>query len=1417
MKGRLNRRIAFLIGIAAFVIAVAGVTAGLLYKNAHKKPVDKPEQEYEYNIYHGQAKNLGDYDDVGVMIMDCDKEEDLAGLVGASVTHRPGKYVQGEGALAVKSFLSINSVVSAQFAEKDISAYADKSIHVSMYVSDPDFFGNGEWIFELTSSGIYDEDELCWIVSPTVMKSGWNELYLGMEDAGITGNPDLSKLNYFRTYTPDGQTGLEVFIDNVYATDTPGMSLGRSAEERINASTKPGMLMDCDTLAGISSGGTMQLSTTEGEYKEGKGAIIVSNPDVVWVMANLKPADLSSCNGGKLSFWAYVNDAAYVKNADMCLEISSSGTCDKNEMCWAFSGEIFKTGWNHVELDFPSSIVTEDGIDLKNVNFLRLFATNGDKNLIVILDEFKVKAPQKRTPGDGMILSCDDTDNLRVTSFNTWSLTKNADEHKEGTGAFKSVGAETVLWDVHMDELVDISGYADGGISLWLYVSDPSKIKSTVNVELGSAGTFDIDEYEWWVGDLHEGWNQMTLLFENASVSGTPDLSGINHFRIFGEFSGEITAFLDSVKAVKLEKKAPIPGMILDCDDRANIKELGSESNVLFTSAAGEYKQGSGALKSIGKGQLRAYAVLKDAVDLTDYKNGALSFWAYLGDEKDYDSSTMIVELTSSGAADKNELSWTVRLNTLQFNAWNEIKLNFANAVKFGGDIDFSKVNFFRVYMDKAETSDNALLILDDVHAEKDPVKQEEPKKKELLWNCDDTDEIAVQTGYNWYITHEKGEFKEGTGAFKITGQEVVLVSGVFKEAVDVSDYADKGLHMWLYITDTAAAGNLVVELGSGAASDVQEYQWEIQKDTLKSGAWNEIYLSFASAGRTADGGADLSRINWFRIYAPGCSGEITAILDDVRVAEEKIPGMIFNCDDLDVIDETKSTQQSIITDNMKQGTGAYLKCNSGELFYKLVRKEAVDVSEYSNGRLCFWLYVNDTSYLDRDTTGGGQAWRDTLNIELGSAGSWESEKLLWSIPTTQLQNGWNRIELNLLSPDGNSKNDGAAEIDFTRINFLRIFQNGTGQDAQLQVILDDVHLEEKAADAGVIFNCDDLEGIDATKSTAFSITKDKKKNGTGAYSSNPGQVFFMLIRSETVDISQYSDGRISLWLYINDLSYLDRDKTGGSEAWRDSINIEIGSAGTWDVQELQWTIPLTELQNGWNKIELDLCNPDENTKDQGAGEIDLSKINYFRIFQNGNGQNAQLQTILDDVRVIARKDIPGMFLSGDDLEGIDTTKSIIPAVVTDDKKDGTGAYLSGTGQVLYMLVRSEPVDLLEYVNGRLCFWLYINDVSYLDKDKTGGSEAWRDSINIEIGSAGTWDVEELQWTIPTSRLKNGWNRMELDLSNPDGNTKDQGAGEIDFSRINYFRIFQNGAGQDAQLITKLDGVRALPPRADSK
>lgn len=112
-------------------------------------------------------------------------------------------------------------------------------------------------------------------------------------------------------------------------------------------------------------------------------------------------------------------------------------------------------------------------------------------------------------------------------------------------------------------------------------------------------------------------------------------------------------------------------------------------------------KQGTGYLKNTianGSDFMQFIKHLQKPMDtkLTT-ENGQFSFWWYISDVSALKADGQI-EITSGGDADKDEYGWDIApmLPNLK-NGWNEMNLNFKDAVQ-SGTPNPAAVNFFRIF-----------------------------------------------------------------------------------------------------------------------------------------------------------------------------------------------------------------------------------------------------------------------------------------------------------------------------------------------------------------------------------------------------------------------------------------------------------------------------------------------------------------------------------------------------------------------------------------------------------------------------------------------------------------------------------------------------------------------------------------------
>lgn len=165
-------------------------------------------------------------------------------------------------------------------------------------------------------------------------------------------------------------------------------------------------------------------------------------------------------------------------------------------------------------------------------------------------------------PKDRVVLDyCDD-----VTGWNAPNgMELDSENNQEGFACFTSSGTTTPRYTRVFDPAVNT--YSDTGsyFNLWLYISDVSLFSGGGQIEIGSAGTSDVDEYSWSIPDLGlvNGWNELKLPIKTAGKIGEPDLSAINWFRLYQFSSSEIVIKIDYLYFTELATMPMSPPLSL--------------------------------------------------------------------------------------------------------------------------------------------------------------------------------------------------------------------------------------------------------------------------------------------------------------------------------------------------------------------------------------------------------------------------------------------------------------------------------------------------------------------------------------------------------------------------------------------------------------------------------------------------------------------------------------------------------------------------------------------------------------------------------------------------------------------------------------------------------------------------------------
>ncbi len=131
------------------------------------------------------------------------------------------------------------------------------------------------------------------------------------------------------------------------------------------------------------------------------------------------------------------------------------------------------------------------------------------------------------------------------------ALIHNNNDQVQGIGCLEYIGSSVEEFKKVFATSYNANGTESGTVlQFWYYVSDPSQFQNSNQVEIGSSGKADTDEYNWKLSGLVSGWNFITLNTVDAGKVGNPDLSAINWFRLYRKKDGGVTTRIDAIQLI---------------------------------------------------------------------------------------------------------------------------------------------------------------------------------------------------------------------------------------------------------------------------------------------------------------------------------------------------------------------------------------------------------------------------------------------------------------------------------------------------------------------------------------------------------------------------------------------------------------------------------------------------------------------------------------------------------------------------------------------------------------------------------------------------------------------------------------------------------------------------------------------------
>ena len=135
------------------------------------------------------------------------------------------------------------------------------------------------------------------------------------------------------------------------------------------------------------------------------------------------------------------------------------------------------------------------------------------------------------------------------SNWNPWALTLNTSNKVQGLGCLEFIGSlEPEYSKVFSPAYKTVGSDTGATLQFWYYVSDVSLLTTNNQVEIGSSGAPDQNEYSWELNGLVNGWNFIQLKTNVASKIGNPNLGAINWFRLYRFKTGSVTTRIDAIE-----------------------------------------------------------------------------------------------------------------------------------------------------------------------------------------------------------------------------------------------------------------------------------------------------------------------------------------------------------------------------------------------------------------------------------------------------------------------------------------------------------------------------------------------------------------------------------------------------------------------------------------------------------------------------------------------------------------------------------------------------------------------------------------------------------------------------------------------------------------------------------------------------
>lgn len=754
-----------------------------------------------------------------------------------------------------------------------------------------------------------------------------------------------------------------------------------------------------------------------------------------------------------VSFWVWSSSTGKLGDGVGHFRISSNlDNVSGNALYYSYNAIDVVQGWNYIELPLNKwQPDIKEQFTLSSINSFAFLDYDLVKDEIRYFGDFKLVALGKEDAEIGWTLHSATNSTLNGQKLPTGVTGENDAPGAGMTYSILDASSNTVAGFSTLDSVnIDISQYNKNelAVAFWVYTNKPGTLGTGDNFRIssGSALSSNFLHYQYNDKSLSTGWNYVVLPLSSWYDQYNFDWKTIRSFGFtsYGLASGNIRYFGD----IKLIDLTATNEWKICTGASPNVSSGHSVVVEKNTVADGPGKGVDYFIVDASSSAINGFntRVTTLQIDASKYsmEDVSLAFWVYANEDGTLGSGDHF-RFSSDMTGINNNLIYYTYSKILVEQGWNYVELPLSDwSDEAKGNFSLNSINsfgFLNYSLPKGQIrkfADFKLVV----------------SGKGANWTlCDTSTNYKNNYGLSYVAGSVSGNEAEPEVGTKYAQVEIpaynasVAESGKFgfelpsMPALDVSSNpSDYAVGFWFYSsTGMMPSGQFELNSSKGA-NDAAELHWYPQNWGIKKG-WNYVTINLgAYASDSTPAGVDFSNINYLRWYSDNGAqvtqdsvfaiSDITLIKADTKEVvktlckAENQPLWYGRSKTVYTVKEGPSAGTSYVEATVPAYTGAQPVYKSCFGFFTSFNGINASAYEASNLTVSMWVYTA-TGKLP-----GGQ-------IEINSSGTAnDSAELAWfpSNFNSQLQIGWNKIELNL----GKPHHTGGSGIDLSNINYIR-------------------------------------------------------------------------------------------------------------------------------------------------------------------------------------------------------------------------------------------------------------------------------------------------------------------------------------------------------------------------------------------